>query len=58
MKTVKLKNIFNGEIVFCEDLNNITEANGNKFITVFKEEHSQRTFLVNKEAFEIVTDTP
>ena len=58
MKIVKLKNIFNGEIVFCNDLNNITEANGTKFITVFKEENAQRTFLVNKDAFEVQTNTP
>lgn len=58
MKTVKLKNIFNGEIVYCNDLNDITETNGVKFIKVFKEENLERTFLVNKEAFEIVKDTP
>ena len=58
MKIVKLKNIFNGEIVYCNDLNDITETNGVKFIKVFKEENLERTFLVNKEAFEIVKDTP
>lgn len=58
MKPVKLKNIFNGETVICNDLNNITEANGTKFITVFKEDNPQRTFLVNKDAFELLTNTP
>ena len=58
MKTVKLKNIFNGEVVFCSDLNDITETNGVKFIRVFKDENPDRTFLVNKEAFEITTNTP
>lgn len=57
MKSVKLKNIFNGEIVYCNDLNDITETNGVKFIKVFKEENLDRTFLVNKEAFERM-DTP
>ena len=57
MKSVKLKNIFNGEIVYCNDLNDITETNEVKFIKVFKEENLDRTFLVNKDAFERM-DTP
>jgi hypothetical protein len=51
MKLVKLKNKFTGDIVFCKDIKDITEANGMKFIKVYKDENPSRTFLVNLDAF-------
>lgn len=54
MKVFKLKNRFTGDIVYCKDMNSITEANGMKFIKVYKEENPQRIFLVNLEAFTIL----
>lgn len=54
MKLLKLKNVYTGEIVFCKDLNDITEGNGIVFVRVFKQENPQRTFLVNREAFTIL----
>lgn len=55
MKTVRMKNIYTGEIVFCKDLNETTEADNKVFVRVFKEENPQRFFLVNREAFTILT---
>jgi hypothetical protein len=52
---VELKNTFTGDIVICRDVMDISESNGMKFIRVFKEDHPERTFLVNREAFKILT---
>lgn len=53
MKLLKLKNVYTGEIVLCEDLRDITEGDGKIFVKVFKEENPNRTFLVNREAFTV-----
>jgi hypothetical protein len=36
-------------------MTDISESNGMTFIRVFKEDHPERTFLVNREAFKILT---
>jgi hypothetical protein len=54
MRVFKLKNRFTGDIVLCNDMNNITESNGMKFVRVYKQENPNRTFLVNLEAFTIL----
>ena len=54
MNAVKLKNIYTGEVVFCSNLNETTESDGKVFVRVFKEDNTQRTFLVNREAFIIL----
>lgn len=48
---VKLKNIYNGEEVFCENLNETYETDGITFIKVFRDNNPARKFLVNKAAF-------
>jgi hypothetical protein len=53
--SIKLKNTFTGDIVICRDITDISESNGMTFIRVFKEDHPERTFLVNREAFKILT---
>lgn len=56
MKPVKMKNLYNGEVVVCEDLEKITRTeSGINFVTVYKEEKPERTFLVNREAFKILS---
>lgn len=54
MKILKLKNIYTNEVVYCKDLNDITEGDGKVFIRVFKEENPERTFLVNRDAFTVL----
>lgn len=54
MKTIKLKNIYTGEVVICKDVNDTIDGDNKTFIKVFKEEHPQRIFLVNREAFNIL----
>ena len=56
MKLLRLKNVYTGEIVVCQDINDVTEGNGTVFIIVFKEEYPHRTFLVNKEAFKLLSE--
>lgn len=56
MKLLRLKNVYTGEIVVCQDINDVTEGNGTVFIRVFKEEYPHRTFLVNKEAFKLLSE--
>ena len=54
MKLLRLRNVYTGEVVVCEDINDVVEGNGINFITVFREEYPHRTFLVNKEAFKVL----
>ena len=49
----KLKNRYTGEIVLCKDMDEVTQSDNYSFIRVFKEEFPQRTYLVNKEAYEL-----
>lgn len=56
MKVVKLKNVYTGEIVLCADINEISEGEGKRFILVFREEHPERTFWVNFDAFKIINN--
>lgn len=53
---VKLKNIYNNEVVYCDDYNNVRTEGGVNFIRVYHEEKPERTFLVNREAYNIVTN--
>lgn len=54
-KVLKLKNRYNGEVVFTENFDTpFSEANGIKFIRVYTESNPGRTFLVNQEAYEVV----
>lgn len=54
-KTVKLKNLYTGDIVFTENFDDIRKVNELELIEVFKEETPQRKYLVNRNAFETVT---
>lgn len=51
---LKLKNVFTGDYVLCEDMETIRTIDGIPFIQVFKEEKKDRTFFVKRSAFEIV----
>lgn len=53
-KTLKLKNTFTGDIVYCNDIKDIKENDGMKFIKVYKPENTERIFLVNKDAFVVM----
>lgn len=51
---LKLKNVFTGDYVLCEDMETIRTIDGVPFIQVFKDEKKDRTFFVKRSAFEIV----
>lgn len=55
MKLLKLKNVYTGDIVYCKDITDTSETDSMIFIKVFKEENPQRSFLVNREAFVVLT---
>jgi len=55
MKLVKLKNRYNGEIVYCKDINDVTAEGTYTFIKVYKEEVPDRIYLVNKDAYVLVS---
>jgi hypothetical protein len=55
MKPVKLKNRYNGEIVYCKDIKDIVQDSSYTFIKVYKPELPERIYLVNKDAYEVLT---
>ncbi len=54
MKPTKLKNIYTGDIVYCHNINETSLVDEKVFIKVYSEENPQRTFLVNKAAFNVI----
>lgn len=54
-EVIKLKNKYTGEIVFTQSLENTRFSDGITFITVFNDKQPNRTYLVNKEAFEKIS---
>jgi hypothetical protein len=59
MKTIEreylLRNRFTGDVVYAKNLEVIKEIDGVKFIKVSNDEKRNREYLVNKEAFEVLT---
>ena len=57
-KNVRLRNKYSNEIVFCEDYDNVVRevAKNMDFIRVYSEKDPKRTYLANKEAFEVLSD--
>lgn len=53
VKPTKLKNRYTGEVVFCSNIQEVIEQAPYRFIKVYKEDLPQRTYLVNKDAFEL-----
>jgi hypothetical protein len=53
---VKLRNKYTHDIVFCKDYDDVQTdvAKDMKFIRVYTEKDPQRTYLANREAFEIL----
>lgn len=54
-KQVTLINPLNSEVWHCKDYNNLKSIDGVNYITVFKEENINRTFLIRKDALKIYT---
>jgi hypothetical protein len=54
-KVVVLKNKYSGEIVETYDYNDVRNEDGISFIPVYQPKNRERIFLVNRDAFEIVT---
>ena len=51
----KLKNRYTGEIVFCRDIKKVIKDNSYTFVQVYKEELPGRIYLVNLDAYIILT---
>jgi hypothetical protein len=54
-KIVELRNIYTGDIVFAENIENFQKMNGVEFIEVYDKRNTQRKYLVNRNAFVPVT---
>lgn len=54
-RTVRLQNIYNGDVVFTDDYENVKETDGIKFIQAYNENNISRKFLVNRDAFKVLT---
>lgn len=50
----KLKNKYSGIIVYTKDYNDVTIMGEMNFIRVYEEKNSERTYIANREAFEIL----
>jgi hypothetical protein len=55
LNSLKLKNLYTGEIVYTMDFDNLVVRDGQSFITVFKEESPNRFFLANRESYSKLT---
>jgi hypothetical protein len=51
----KLKNRYTGEIVFCRDIKKVIQDNSYTFVQVYKKELPGRIYLVNLDAYIILT---
>lgn len=51
---VRLKNKYSGLIVFTKDYEDVYKYGNYKFIRVYDEKNPQRTYLANRDAFEIL----
>ena len=55
-KVIKLRNLYTGDIVFTNKYDVSVTTDGKTFIPVYSESNPHRVYLVNKEAFKVVTD--
>lgn len=55
-KIVKLKNLYNGDIVLTESYDKIKQSSGTNFIEVYSPTNPHRKFLANRDAYTIVKD--
>ena len=53
-KVVELKNVFTGEVVFCEDMKDVDVTENMTFIKVYRHDNPKRVFRVNKDAYRII----
>ena len=51
---VKLVNKYTKEQVYTRDYDDVIREGSNEFVRVFTESNPQRTYLVNRTAFEVV----
>jgi len=51
---VKLVNKYTKEQVYTRDYDDVIREGSNEFVRVFAESNPQRTYLVNRTAFEVV----
>ena len=54
MKEVKLKNRYTAEVVHTKEYDKVIPSGSTEFIKVYHPENPQRTYLVNRLAFDIL----
>lgn len=55
-KTMKLKNLYTGDIVLTENYDKVKQSGGSNFIEVYSPSNPYRKFLVNKDSFLVIKD--
>jgi len=53
-ETVKLKNMYSGDVVLCDNLDHVEQDDGINFIKVYEEQKPDRKYWVNKESFRVL----
>ena len=51
----RLKNRYTGEVVYCRDITKVIKDNSYTFVQVYKQELPARIYLVNLDAYEVLT---
>lgn len=54
-KVIVLKNRYTGDVVHTKEYNKVENLNGVNFIKVYNPVNPARVYLVNREAFDIMT---
>jgi hypothetical protein len=54
-KLTVLVNPLNSETWYCKDYSNLKNIDGVSYVTVFKPENENRTFLMRKDALKVTT---
>ena len=54
-RTVRLQNLYTGEIVYTDDYDKFEKVNGVEFIMVYNDTNPNRKYLVNRLAYKILT---
>lgn len=55
-KKVRLKNRYTGDIVFTKEYEQVYRQGDMDFIRVYNEKNPERTYMANRDAFEVISD--
>lgn len=53
---IRLRNKYTNDIVFTKAYNEVYKQGGMNFIRVYNEKNPERTYVANRDAFEVILD--